>query len=273
MPVGMIVTDLDGTLLGSGRQLSAVDRETLVQLGRLGITRVVATGRSLFSARRVLDESFPIDYLAHTSGAGIVSWPLARELRVRHMPATAAAELAAALMARELDFMLHHAIPNNHHFYLHRGGRANADFERRVQLYADYAEALPVPLLHRRPMCQGLVIEPSPGASCYASLRDALPAFQVIRTTSPLDGSSTWIEIFPAGVSKADAAAWLVEREGREQSLSVAVGNDFNDLDLLAWADLAFVVGNAPAELRGRYATVASNDEGGFSEAVERALS
>jgi HAD superfamily hydrolase (TIGR01484 family) len=273
MPVGLVVTDLDGTLLGSERQLSAVDRQTLVELGRLGITRVVATGRSLFSARRVLDESFPIDFLAHTSGAGIVSWPLGHELRVRHMAPTAAAELTLALMARELDFMLHRAIPNNHRFYLRRTGRPNADFERRVQLYAAYAEALHGPLADGEPMCQGLVIEPATSASCYTELRDALSAFQVIRTTSPLDGRSTWIEIFPAGVSKADAAAWLRERERREQCLSVAVGNDFNDLELLEWADLAFVVDNSPAELRQRYTTVASNDEGGFSEAVRRALS
>jgi hydroxymethylpyrimidine pyrophosphatase-like HAD family hydrolase len=142
-----------------------------------------------------------------------------------------------------------------------------------VQLYAAYAESLQVPFARGEQMCQGLVIEPSASASCYASLREALPAFQVIRTTSPLDGSSTWIEIFPAGVSKAEAAAWLREREGRGQSLSVAIGNDFNDLDLLDWADLAFVVSNAPAELRDRYATVASNDDGGFSDAVTRALS
>lgn len=272
MPVGMVVTDLDGTLLGSDRQLSAADRQTLVRLGRLGITRVVATGRSLFSARRVIDESFPIDFLAHTSGAGIVSWPAQRELRVQHMTATAAAELAAALIARELDFMLHHAIPDNHRFYLHRAGRANADFERRVQLYESHAEPLHMPWASREPMCQALVIDPAPSASCFFMLRDALPAFQVIRTTSPLDGSSTWIEIFPAGVSKADAAAWLREREGRGNELRVAIGNDFNDLDLLDWAERAFVVSNAPAELRQRFATVASNDAGGFSEAVRRAL-
>jgi HAD superfamily hydrolase (TIGR01484 family) len=273
MPVGMVVTDLDGTLLGSDRQLSAADRDALVHLGRLGITRVVATGRSLFSARRVMDESFPIDFLAHTSGAGIVSWPAQRELRVRHMAAASAAELAAALIARQLDFMLHHAIPDNHRFYLHRTGRSNADFERRVRLYEAHAESLRLPWVSRAPMCQALVIEPAPSAHCFSMLREALPAFQVIRTTSPLDGSSTWIEIFPAGVGKGDAAAWLLERERRGTALSVAIGNDYNDLELLEWADRAFVVSNAPAELRERYTAVASNDAGGFSEAVRQVLS
>jgi hydroxymethylpyrimidine pyrophosphatase-like HAD family hydrolase len=52
----------------------------------------------------------------------------------------------------------------------------------------------------------------------------------------------------------------------------MAVGNDYNDLDLLEWADHAYVVGNAPAELRARYTAVASNEEGGFSAAVKLAL-
>lgn len=272
MSAGMVVTDLDGTLLGSRHQLSDTDRQTLVELGRLGVIRVVATGRSLFSARRVLDESFPIDFLAHTSGAGIVSWPDQRVLRVRHMPAPAAAELGAELMARELDFMLHHAIPDNHRFYMHRSGRPNPDFERRVRLYSAHAQALAVPLASDQVMCQGLVIEPAPSSGCHAALCEALPAFQVIRTTSPLDGSSTWIEIFPLGVSKAEAASWLEERAGIGRLPSVAIGNDFNDLDLLEWADLAFVVGNAPEELRERYSVVASNDASGFTQAVRRAF-
>lgn len=121
-------------------------------------------------------------------------------------------------------------------------------------------------------MSQALVIEPPPGPGRHAELALALPGFQVIRTTSPLDGASTWIEIFPRGVNKAAAASWLW-RAARESALArVAVGNDYNDLDLLDWAEHAFVVGNAPAELRARYATVATNDQAGFSEAVRIAL-
>lgn len=268
----MVVTDLDGTLLGSERQLSERDRRTLLELGRRGIARVVATGRSLFSARRVLAPDFPIDFIAHSSGAGISSWPDQRELRVHHMAAPLAAELIGELVARQLDFMLHRAIPDNHRFYAHRSGGTNLDFERRVQLYATYAEPLRLPFVSGAAMCQGLVIAPASSPGVYAALRDALSAFQVIRATSPLDGCSTWVEIFPPGVSKAQAASWLRHHQGLAHTSSVAVGNDYNDVDLLDWADLAYVTENAPAELRGRYAAVASNDKSGFSEAVSRAL-
>ena len=57
----IVVSDLDGTLLDSSARLSPRNRSTLQSLGDQGVVRVVATGRSLHSARLVLDDGFPID--------------------------------------------------------------------------------------------------------------------------------------------------------------------------------------------------------------------
>jgi hydroxymethylpyrimidine pyrophosphatase-like HAD family hydrolase len=269
--LGIVVTDLDGTLLDSRRRIGAADRRTLEELGERGIVRVIATGRSLYSALLALPPDAPIDYLCHSSGAGVLRWADRQSLRAVNMPADDAAELAAALIELELDFMLQFAIPDNHHFYAHRAGRANADFERRAVRYEAFGRVLTLPFAEPRDMSQALVIEPPPGPGRYAELALALPKFQVIRTTSPLDGVSTWIEIFPRGVNKAAAATWLW-RSTQGVLGRLAVGNDYNDLDLLDWADLACVVGNAPPELRARYLSVATNDDAGFSEAVRIAL-
>jgi HAD superfamily hydrolase (TIGR01484 family) len=272
MALAMVVTDLDGTLLNSERRLSAADRETLRALGARGIVRVVATGRSLFSALKVLGPDFPIDFLVHASGAGIARWPDRHNLLSQHMQQELAHELAAELVRRGLDFMLHHALPDNHCFYAHRARAGNADFERRVELYAAYATPLAQPLRIEQPMSQALVIEPAASEGQHDALRAALPHFQVIRTTSPLDGASRWTEIFPRGVSKAAASEWLRAELRLTAGTTLAIGNDYNDEALLAWGDLAFVVGNAPAALCERYPCVASNDASGFSEAVRLAL-
>jgi len=233
--------------------------------------RVVATGRSLFSALKVLGPDFPIDYLVHASGAGVTRWPDRQHLHSHHMPKVQAHELATELVRRGLDFMLHHALPDNHCFYAHRARAGNADFERRVELYAAHAAPLAQPLRIERPMSQALVIEPAASESQYQALRAALPGYKVIRTTSPLDGASHWTEIFPRGVSKAAASEWLRSQLELTGS-TLAVGNDYNDDDLLEWGDLACVVGNAPPDLLARYRSVASNDQSGFSEAVRLAL-
>jgi HAD superfamily hydrolase (TIGR01484 family) len=272
MRLGSVVTDLDGTLLGSSRTIGAADRQTLIELGERGVLRVVATGRSLFSARTVLGADFPIDFLIHSSGAGTVSWPEQRPVRALHMAPPSALRLVHALWDRDLDFMLHHAIPDNHRFAFRRSTRANADFERRLTQYAAHAEPLREPLQIDNPMCQALVIESASRADVHAQLVQALTEWSVLRATSPLDGCSTWVEIFPRGVCKSAAAAWLREARGLLGTASLAVGNDYNDVDLLDWAEFGCVVANAPEALRARYRSVASHDAGGFSEAVRHAL-
>ncbi len=271
MHLGIVVSDLDGTLLDSRHQLSPANRSALLELGRRGVVRVVATGRTLFSALRVLSEDFPIDFLVCSSGAAICRWPSRELLKAEHMSAPAALRLAGVLGARGLDFMLHHAVPDNHRCLFHRTTSSNSDFERRLALYASHMRPFNMEQI-TGPMCQAVVIQPPPGPGCYPALLRELAEFSVLRATSPFDGASTWIEVFPTGVCKSAAARWLQREQAAAGSLSLAVGNDYNDVDLLDWADLGCVVGNAPAELCARYHRVATHDASGFSEAVQLAL-
>jgi hypothetical protein len=87
-----------------------------------------------------------------------------------------------------------------------------------------------------------------------------------------LDGKATWIEIFPTVVSKSRTAAWLAEELKIDKREIVSVGNDYNDLDLLEWTAESFVVDNAPADLKKRFAGVASNNNGGVAEAARRSM-
>jgi hypothetical protein len=68
MARGVCFTDLDGTLLNGDGSLSSVNQQALHHLADQGVLRVAATGRSLYSARKVLDPAFPIDVLIFSSG-------------------------------------------------------------------------------------------------------------------------------------------------------------------------------------------------------------
>jgi len=70
----IFVTDFDGTLYRDDRTISNVDIETIEKLGKLNVKRVIATGRSFYSALKVIPEHFPIDYLIFSSGAGVMEW-------------------------------------------------------------------------------------------------------------------------------------------------------------------------------------------------------
>jgi len=266
----MVITDLDGTLLQTRGKISTTNVSTLKDLGHHQIIRAIATGRSLYSARNVLPCSFPIDYLIFSSGAGIIDWHTQQILAVHHLSRREIALASSLLIDHELDFMIHKPIPDNHHFFYRATGRENLDFVRRCQRYQAFATPLDTTSSNFRKACQIVAIDPNRGLqSKYDTIKEHLNTLKVIRSTSPLDGLSTWIEIFPVSVSKALASERLARKHNVNRTTTLALGNDYNDLDLLQWAGNSFVVCNAPPDLKQIYRSVSSNNEDGFTEAVK----
>ena len=265
--IDMVITDFDGTLLQSDRTVSSTDVETLEKLGRQGICRVIATGRSYFSLRKVISHSFPCDYVIVSSGAGVILWPENTLVREHHMEEEHVEDLIGRLISLEVDFCVQHPLPDNHFFAYHDAGNHNPDFLSRIELYKEYAKPFDG---RNEPFGRASqIIGIIPGDEMlYARVLQALDDAHVIRSTSPLDGKSIWIELFPRGVSKSAASAWLAERLSIEQERTLGIGNDYNDMDLLQWTGLSAVVANSIDHLKGLHPVVPSNDDNGFTHAV-----
>ncbi|HEY5809565.1 MAG TPA: HAD family hydrolase [Povalibacter sp.] len=254
----MLVCDLDGTLIMRGEPFDLRDVQKLHALGAAGAVRVIATGRALATAKRVIPAEFPIDYLIFSTGAGILDWR-SQELLVSHTMRPDEAELAVRIfLAHDLDFMIHAPIPDQHIFHFHRSGNPNPDFERRLARYAADGRVFERSAA-RSPASQLLAVAPgSDPTVLFERLWRQLPGLSLIRATSPLDDQSMWIEAFAPGVSKSQAAAWIARTRDIARENTWAIGNDYNDWDLLRWAGRATVVQNAPAVMRAEFTTVSS---------------
>ncbi|MEZ0369122.1 MAG: HAD family hydrolase, partial [Candidatus Sericytochromatia bacterium] len=123
-----VFSDLDGSLRHNREGFDARDLATLVRLGEQGVARIVATGRSLYAARKVLAPDFPIDFLIFSSGAGILDWRSQTLLGSWQLQAAEAAAALDCLTRLGLDCMLHQPVPDNHHFHYRRLSNANPDF-------------------------------------------------------------------------------------------------------------------------------------------------
>jgi len=265
----MVITDLDGTLLNPQQQVSDDDRRSLNLLGKYNIYRIIATGRSIFSLNKVISPDFPIDYLIFSSGSGILDWNTKEKLFTQSFKSDDVVVIAEYLMKMKLDFMIQKPIPDNHHFVYHQTRKANSDFVHRIKVYEQFASPMPPDLKKIGDAGQFVVIIQN-NISIYQRIKERLSQFTVIRSTSPLDGKSIWIEIFPKSVSKGSAAAWLCQRLGCGPDAVVAIGNDYNDLDLLHWTQHSFVVENAPDELKRKFQITDSNINSGFTKAVQK---
>lgn len=271
---GLFITDFDGTLLCSDGTLAQRDLDALESLSRQGIKTAVATGRSLYSFVNSPGVDLPVDYIIFTTGAGVVTQK-GRELLFQvSLPPELVARTLAFLKGSGLDFMMHHPVPENHRYAYHRVSADNPDFETRIQKYHEFGQ----PLDSISPNGFGeaaqflAVVPPGQTDDALKQVRNGLPGLSIIRSTSPLDHKSTWIEFFHPDVSKGKTADWLASELGVNPADTMAIGNDYNDLDLMGWAASSYVVGNAPKDVKEEFRAVASNDDCGVAEAVNHWL-
>jgi Cof subfamily protein (haloacid dehalogenase superfamily) len=85
------------------------------------------------------------------------------------------------------------------------------------------------------------------------------------------------LDLLPRGVSKGWALEHLAGRLGVSRSETMAIGDNWNDVDMLEWAAQGVIMGNAAAELRTMaksrgWKQAPPNDEDGVAVVLEDAL-
>ncbi|MDD4645825.1 MAG: HAD family hydrolase [Bacteroidales bacterium] len=267
----MAVTDLDGTLLNDNQQVSREDYHTLLDLGEKGVLRVIATGRSPFSFKRLISADFPIDYLVFSSGAGIMDYHTGEIIFSINLPEKQVHQIAIRLKDMGVPFKVLGAVPENHHYVYYQNGELHPDFIRRMENYRGYETPISFDPPNFGVASQFLIILPADPAR-FEELKSMFTGVKVIRATSPIDHESIWMEIFHQDVSKSKAVAELCRMHQIDPSKVMGIGNDYNDMDLLTFPGFPFVVANAPEELKSLYRQVADNNHSGFTEAVNRSF-
>ncbi len=267
---GMVVTDFDGTIYDKILGFSTEDLDTLTDLNKNGYYRVLATGRSLKSLFRVIDAEFPVDYVVFSSGAGVYNLKREELLKRTVFSSEQTVELCKRLIDLHFDFMVHHPIPDNHYFHYYHGGTGKSDFQDRIELYRDYAMKFDWRQICQLEATQFVLITSADDELLQQTKAEFEEECSVIWSSSPMDGTSLWIELFPPGAHKGSGIAWLAEKLGIKRKDTMAVGNDFNDMHMLEWSGRGFVVANAPEKLRYRFNEVAACGRNGFTQAVNQ---
>ena len=100
---------------------------------------------------------------------------------------------------------------------------------------------------------------------------------EAVRTEYPARDISI-LDLLPPGVSKGWALERSAARLGVDRKETMAIGDNWNDADMLEWAGQGIVMDNAAPELRALAKTrgwkqAPSNDEDGVAVVIEGALS
>ena len=274
----LIAIDIDGTLLNPEFQISETDLATLRRAHAQGIEVILVTGRRHAFALPIAQQLGVALWLISSNGA--VTRSLAGETFHRDLlPAPTCLELVRAMQEFRGQTVL--TFDNND---LHGEAAGTIVIERLDELEASIQRWLEKNMQYIKfvvPIENALTSDPVQAMFCgpIADMQRALQVLEicglpvtVVRTEYPGRDLSI-VDVLNAGCSKGHALErWAnYRRITREQVM--AIGDNYNDIEMLAFAGRPYIMGNASEELRTRGWTLTrSNAESGVSAAIEHVL-
>jgi hydroxymethylpyrimidine pyrophosphatase-like HAD family hydrolase len=232
-------------------------------MGKAGLIRAVATGRSLVSFLKDWRPEIELDYLIYSSGMALCRWTRrgpGEHIYTRAFPPEEQKKALETVLALKKGFLAFLAPPDSHCFYYQDApdGLRSPGFQARLIQFQSVARPWqPVRGLDLEPLSQFLIMVRTHDLfELKEKFQSLNPQLSVTHSTSPYEDDCVWLEVFPAGVSKSTGSQALVDLLGLGSENTVALGNDFNDKTLLDWAGLSYIVPEAPPELLAKFLTL-----------------
>jgi len=281
--IRLVAIDMDGTLLPTLKQaVSARNANAIRAAQQAGITVAIATGRrTAYTAPIVQGLSLRADMPLITSNGAVIKTLGGEAIDRSHMESRVARGLCGLL--RPFGALV---------FTFDRPGRGELmleDLDQANGRIALWIEANRNAIEVVKPLENGLLDGDDPiqgmvagGLSRMRQAEEALKASQwaadcdCVRTEYPVRDLSI-LDLLPAGVSKGRALERLAAHLGIGQRETMAIGDNWNDVDMLEWAGQGVIMGNAAGELRAMARTrgwnqAMSNDEDGVAVVLEAAV-
>jgi Cof subfamily protein (haloacid dehalogenase superfamily) len=269
----LIAIDIDGTLLNPEFRISETDLATLRRAHAEGIEVILVTGRRHAFALPIAQLLGFDLWLISSNGA--VTRSLAGETFHRDLlPAATCEKLVEAMQEFRGQTVL----------TFDGGGAGTIVIERLDELEASIQRWLEKNMQYIQfvvPIEKSLTTDPVQAMFCgpvddmlraQAALAGCGLPITVLRTEYPGRDLSI-VDVLNAECSKGHALARWANYRGITSGQVMAIGDNYNDIEMLAFAGHPFIMGNASEELRGRgWRLTRSNAESGVSAAVEYVL-
>ena len=270
--IRLLALDIDGTLLTSERTVAPRTRVALDRARDAGVRLALVTGRRLPSARRIArDLGGDVPLVLHNGALIVDDGTVLRSLVLPRDVARAATERGLATGAEPV---LHCGARGEGRLLVRTGAqpspllryyleRAGPDLRRVPDLLEALADEEPMQVMFGG--------EPGEMDVTRAALEGELDGrARIERSVYPAKGLVI-LEVLERSVGKASAVAFLQARWDVAAEETLAIGDNWNDREMIERAGLGFVMGNADPDLRRLGLPVLpTNDEDGVAEAVER---
>ena len=266
-PVRLVALDIDGTLVGDDLVVGPRTIDAIRAAKARGVAVSLVTGRMVSSAMRFARELGLTDPIIGYQGGLIRAMPEPGSTRLGkllvHTPLRPATARAVVTWTREhgLDPHLNHL----ERFILRADDPRSDDYSAfmgaRAELVPDLLEAIDHPITKILAVGEPpLPTEMAPAAAAaFAGVAD-------VTISHP-----RFLEFVAPGVSKGRAIRWLARRLGIPLAQTLAIGDQWNDIEMLAEVGHGAAMPTAPAGVKAvaRYLAPAVADEG-VADMIER---
>jgi hydroxymethylpyrimidine pyrophosphatase-like HAD family hydrolase len=251
----LVALDIDGTLVDFDGVMPGSIRVAVQRVIDAGVPVVISTGRSWGATQGIVEAlELPPAFHVCSNGAVVVGYPPFELLRhVTFDPAPVidrVVEVTNAIIAVE---------------EIGQGYRVSAAFPDG-ELSGDTVHES-IESLRSRPVSRVIVRDPDGDDAEFMDLAQRLGLHGV----SYFVGWKCWLDIAPEGVDKASGLDLACERYGVAPRDVLALGDGYNDIEMLRWAGRGVALGGAPAEVRAAADHVTGYfAEGGTAEELNR---
>ncbi|MGZ4815248.1 MAG: Cof-type HAD-IIB family hydrolase [Terriglobales bacterium] len=274
-PVRLIAIDIDGTLLNSEFKIPAANLAALRHAHESGVEIVLVTGRRHTFAMPIA-EALGFEVWLITSN-GAVTKSMSGELFHRDLlPASTARKLIAHMDPFRSNCVLTFDTELPGALVLEHADVLNGSISRWIEKNAAWIQFV-VPLEN------ALVRDPVQAMYCgtIARMREAEAHVKksgldheitVLKTEYPARDLCMF-DVLNYGCSKGHAVERWANYRGITKEQVMAIGDNYNDIQMLNCAGIPVVMGNASDDLKKLgFAQTGTNDEAGVASAIEQVL-
>jgi Cof subfamily protein (haloacid dehalogenase superfamily) len=260
LPIQLIALDLDGTLIEDELELRERTIGAVQAAVARGVSVSIVTGRMTTSALRFARRLGLIDPMVGYQGAIIRAMPAAEDGRLGrlllHRPLAAAAAREAIVYSGSIGLSPH---VNHLETFIIGADDPRIDdysawFGGRAVLVQDLAAAI------QRPVSKVIsVADERIPHEVLDTARERFAGRAEVTVSHP-----RFLEFLRPGVSKGAAVAWLARRAGVPLANVLAIGDQYNDVEMITTAGHGAAMPHAPAPVRAvaRYVASSLADEG-----------
>ena len=275
MPIRLIAIDIDGTLLDTKFQISAANLEALNRAHTSGIEVALVTGRRHNFALPVAN-AIGFDVTLISSNGAVTRSSTGEHFHRDLLPAPVAQRLLRYMVGFRSNTVLTFDRDGKGAIVLETADELNLSIQRWLEKNSEWTEFI-VPLedaLTEDPV-QAMFCGNIPKMSAVQKMLldcDFGNQFTVLRTQ--YDARNLCIvDILNQDCSKGHALQRWTEHRGIPRDQVMAIGDNFNDVEMLQFAGLPVLMANACDELKQNGWTLTlSNDESGVAYAINQVL-